>query len=328
MRSAGVHLACGVAATLAGCSLFSLDSLQDFDGAGGATAASGSAAIATTGSSSASSGGSTTTGSTSGSTSGPASTSTQSGSGGDPGAGGGTGSGGEGGSRSTPYADAVLADGPIAYLHLDEPAIATTAVDSVGDSDGAIVGGVIREQPGAVADDGGRAMRFDGASGALVLGDVHDFPDGAPFSIELWAKRAAGSAFPNLEWIFSKEVGLGGDRQGYCLLMSPELEVGAEVWFGSSDAAVAYDHDPVALDAWHHMVVTGDASSLLLFVDGVQHNDGGYTTGLADTIGDLIFGAQAGQQNNFDGWLDEIAIYDVQLGSTQIAQHLAAAGGR
>jgi hypothetical protein len=316
-----------VSCVLSACSLVSLDSLQDFEGSGGASTGAGSSSgpgEATTGASTTSTVTAASSSQASSSTSVASSSVASTGSGGE-GQGGAGGGGTGGGAPITAYADAVLADGPVAYLRLDEEPGNGTAEDSIGSFDGTLVGGVTWREPGAVADTGNASIRFDGTSGALVLGDVLDFPDGAPFSIELWAKRDDVAPLPTLEWLFSKEVGLNETREGYCLLLTTELRLGAEVWFGELDAAVAYKKGPTPNGAWHHLVVTGSTTSLLVYVDGVAYGSGGFTAGLADTDGPLIFAAQAGIQNNFEGWLDEIAVYDVELTPAQVAAHRAAA---
>ena len=118
-----------------------------------------------------------------------------------------------------------------------------------------------RGEPGAIASDAGTGIRFDGASGALVLGDVLDFSGAVPFSVEVWAKVQTRPA-TGIEWLFSKEVGVSNIRDGYSTLVTTDLQIGAEIWI-ADDARVAYSSSPVTRDAWTHIVVTSQPGALL-----------------------------------------------------------------
>ncbi|HUS67451.1 MAG TPA: hypothetical protein VMZ28_23100 [Kofleriaceae bacterium] len=69
------------------------------------------------------------------------------------------------------YALAVLADDPILYLPLDEPANAIAAIDASGEGrDGAYLGGAVSGEPGAFPGSG-TAVHFDGLDDRVVVQD-------------------------------------------------------------------------------------------------------------------------------------------------------------
>src|SRR5690606_38213540 len=101
------------------------------------------------------------------------------------------------GTLSTDYATQVVADGPIAFLKLDESA-GPTAADSSGASfcsgspcDGTYGGGVNYEMTGSTRD-GSTSIEFSTNSGNVELPADLSFTDGLgndePFTFEAWIK--------------------------------------------------------------------------------------------------------------------------------------------
>src|SRR5262249_20925031 len=91
-------------------------------------------------------------------------------------------------SDGSPYAYAVLVDGPSMYWRLGD-ASGTTLADSAGTDPATRFGGVTLAQPGPLAD-GNFAARFDGASGYLRAANPAASLAG-DLTIELWVNAAS-----------------------------------------------------------------------------------------------------------------------------------------
>jgi hypothetical protein len=228
------------------------------------------------------------------------------------------------------YAAVVLADKPILYLRLDDPT-GDVATDAAGRATMARYqgGGLQRGVPGALGNDDNKAIRLNGETGWVNLGDNFDFVGRVPFSIELWVKpRVIDEKFRGL---FTKETNEGG-RQGYLLVLNQGVGLTFDRARGGVVAQVATK--PISATAWSHVVVTFDGMNLRLYVNG-QAAAGPTPAGLElpDTSVAAVAGARVGgntpigQAAHFDGDLDEVAVYDLALSADRVAAHHQAGRG-
>src|SRR5438094_959851 len=77
---------------------------------------------------------------------------------------------------------------------------------------------------------------------------------------------------------------------------------------------------------WHHVAVVFDAfNTANFFLDGVQTDAIPHTSAAAKTDLDLIIGRNPAStaEEFFNGSIDEVAIYNVELSGDQIAAHYA-----
>ena len=165
-------------------------------------------------------------------------------------------------------------------------------------------------------------LDFDGVDDNISFGDNYDF--NGSFSIEVWLKSNVTNA--NTQTIVSKRKGDTSDT-GYDLrLVNNMLSFN---WNTSGSLTSAY---PIQTNKWHHVAVT--------FNKNVGNNNGTYTmyidgVNVGSTVGTLPatatntvqFIAGAMDQtvtypfkpiNYFNGWLDELRIWNVALTPTQI----------
>ena len=229
-----------------------------------------------------------------------------------------------------PYATEVLADTPSLYLRLDDPSGDVAANATGGASMARYQGsGVQRGVLGAIGKDDSKAIRLNGETGWINLGDNFDFAGRVPFSIELWARpRVVDEKFRGL---FTKETNEGG-RQGYLLVLNQSMGLTFDRARGGVVAQVAAK--PLSALAWSHIVVTFDGLNLRLFVNG-QPAAGPTPAGLElpDTSVAAVAGARVGgntpigQAAHFDGDLDEVAVYDLALSALRVAAHHQAGIG-
>jgi len=218
------------------------------------------------------------------------------------------------------YADAVLADGPIAYFHLDETS-GPTARSVMGQVTGTYHGTFAFGAESAVGA-GGTSVTFDGTSSRLDFGDVFAFPGTAAYSLECWFKP---SATGDTRFLFNRTT-TASPIEGYAayfgtsfLLFARETN-GAELAYASTDAVTK-------IGAWMHVVVTYNGTVTELYVDGVSVGRNlGATTPIGGGPGLFVLGDNAnGQFNKLAGQIDEFAVYDRGLTAAQVLAHFQAA---
>ena len=224
--------------------------------------------------------------------------------------------------RAQSYQESVVADNPLVYwefnnsladtmgnLNLD-PAAAPAFVDGPGETN--------------TAYSSSEGQAWAAAFGTVDLNGLFDF------SYEMW-------------------IDLAGDNEGKYILqrigLVPEGETGAgenSLLYGDGniefigrggelfEPAVI----PVAdeTEGWHHLVLTYNYADamLILYWDGAEayRQDGALLEPIYGGNSDeLYIGAtrQEPESRVFNGFLDEIALYDITLSDTQVAAHWNAA---
>ena len=222
------------------------------------------------------------------------------------------------------YRNLILGDNPLVYYEFDESS-GTTALNSATSGatyDGTLNGTITLGQTsvahgGSAYDFGGGRVTFGATLGALT-----------EWSVEAWMNYDV-AGLSN-----SHTVGndLGGWNDDVLIGMGPEGGLGGN---GGGEFGVVQQGNPGAVrdgagaamtaDAWHHVVVTGSttAGELIVYIDGVavDTNDS-LTNGI--TFGDnpFVLGAKrASGGNEYNGLLDEVAIYSSALTPTQVSNH-------
>ncbi len=226
---------------------------------------------------------------------------------------------GDGGAGS-PYAAAVLADGPLAYFRFDEAGgeVAASAIGSVtGTYEGAFTFGA----PGAVGD-GNPAVTFDGATTRIPVGDVFPFAGTAPYSLELWVRP---SAILDTRFLIDRRSVTGDE--GYTMYLGTTYLLHARTTAGAEFGYVNIGSPVVG--AWSHVVATFDGTETVIYLDGVEvaRSGGAAADPIGGGAGAFVIGdTPQGQFNKLAGDLDELAIYGSALSPAQVAAHFQAAG--
>ena len=227
------------------------------------------------------------------------------------------------------YPSVVLADSPIAYWRLGETT-GTNAHDYVGGFTGTYRN-VALGRPGYASADPDKAAQFGPAINSHVA-DINgvDFATngGLPsFTIEAWVK---GGAQTSDAGIVTKGTGAGGEQFN--------LDTGAgnrafRFFVRNAGGGAHLCSSPIIPDGqWHHVVGTLDGASgtLTLYVDGVSYATAsiGLTAGILATPQPMSIGSRQGGtgpfDTQFDGTIDEVAIYAHALDATKVAEHYAA----
>ena len=231
-----------------------------------------------------------------------------------------------------PYAQEVLADTPSGYWRLDETS-GTVAHDYIAGNNGAYSHTTLG-QPGYNLLDSHTAARFGIPSSAnsYAGGIAASFAsaESAAFSIEAWVNGKAQTTSCGL---VSK--GTGGSEQFSLDCGGPNY---AFRFLVRDASGLAHSASATSMPdgKWHHLVGVCDQehSAVLLYVDGIQAAQAAIAPGggiLASTNPVSIGSRQSGATTfdlQFVGFMEEVAIYNVALGSNQVQAHFSAVTNR
>jgi Concanavalin A-like lectin/glucanases superfamily len=213
-----------------------------------------------------------------------------------------------------PYAIEVAADSPVAWYRMKEASGLIQDSSGNGNHATSITGTPVYQQASPITGEpGDYGMGFDGDA-AFTVPDAASLDLGDVFTLECWLKRSdlggGGSGYYGILDKGSNGYALGMERsEGYAV--AAKSGVG---FFGSGSFPRITD-----TTTWHHVVVTKNGSTRVMYLDGVE-NDGHF------------YGDQTVENNALPlviggGWdlpnllLDEIAIYPTALSAARVLAH-------
>ncbi|MDP9223195.1 MAG: LamG domain-containing protein, partial [Actinomycetota bacterium] len=167
-----------------------------------------------------------------------------------------------------------------------------------------------------------RFTRYDGIDDFSAIPASHDLSPKTQLSIEFWMRnrqpgtrafplsKAGGQTSRDSEWWFEWR---SDDRIAFRLWTAPGT-------FAQALSASSYDDK-----SWHHVVATYDGHWVNLFIDGAlvgsEHHIGKIRrTPQPIVLGD-ISSSRTGGPTQFQGDIDELAVYDRALSPTQVDEH-------
>ena len=207
---------------------------------------------------------------------------------------------------------------PVAAYSFDEGA-GSAAHDSIGNYDGALKNGA--EWTGA--GKFGSAIRFDGVNDLVTVTNTSglDFPK--TFTLEAWVRPEKAKKWNS---VLTKET---STFISYQLHAQGEKEAPAA--YVAKDAESAYSINGTSLlplNQWSYLALTSDGSTLRLYVNGSQvasvPSGPVYTGSGALHIGGNV---RFGEEDAFQGVIDEVRIYDRTLTGSEISNDRKAAIG-
>lgn len=225
-------------------------------------------------------------------------------------------------SGAVAYANAVLADSPVAYWRLGESS-GTSAADASGNANtGTYAGGVTLAQAGALAaePDGtsDTAASFDGASGMVSASDAALPSGNGDRTLEAWVypTGAGGGAAAIVEY----GTTFGTDFMAY---MNGSRKVVISDTSGTGDITSTAT---LALNTWAHLALVKSGNGETLYVNGVLDATGSKARNTV--LGSFNIGGRSGQSWWFPGRIDEVAVYATALSAARVAVHYGAGTGR
>jgi hypothetical protein len=231
-----------------------------------------------------------------------------------------------------PAAQTVLESKPLAYWRLDEWAATGGARDQMGKSLARYESGVVfyLEGPHDKQFNGdteiNRAAHFAGGRVAAKVAGLGD-----TYTAELWFWNGLATAVrPVTGYLFSRgvdgeqtangdHVGIGGT--------SKDVDAGKLFFYNGNDQAeVLKGKTPLKRWHWHHLVLVRDKAACRIYLDGKLEIAG--TATMTVPKGEalsLFLGGRSDNFANFEGRIDEAAVYDRALSAAEIAVHFAVA---
>ena len=219
----------------------------------------------------------------------------------------------------TDYSQAVIADNPLVYYRFEEVTDSADAVDSSGRGNNGTYNSVTLQVPSFNASLG-NAAEFDGELSSVT---VPALGSAEAVSIEAWIMP---SIFSTWRVIYNTD-GYPEGAIHFQLIDDEKVEFAMS---GNAPEDVNFGDDSVLGEGdWTHVVVTYNSSTatMAVYFNGSPFNTNVYTTAVAPGLQEAHIGAWNGADRQFEGLIDEVAIYPVVLTPEQVQAHYRAAVG-
>lgn len=247
---------------------------------------------------------------------------------------------------AAPYPAQVVADHPVAYFRLDEPdngagGNGVIAYDYAGGFNGSYSNAFLGQPGYTLNGDPDTATAFAGTQDSF-MGDSSTYLDFAgpngtnvQFSIEAWVIA------PNVQTTDAGIVTSGYGNGGEQFNLDAGGTTAHNFRFFVRDAAgiahvVTGTVGPSTSSVWHHVVGVCDEANghVYLYVDGALNASQTITPGtgirgltlpisIGSRVGDI---ASTDYTSQFNGTIDEVALYNYALSASQVANHYFTAG--
>ena len=227
------------------------------------------------------------------------------------------------------YETTVLADGATHYWRLGE-LIGTNAENlaNPGTDDGLYTGGFTLGEPGALNGSADTAVRFNGSTGLVDVGNLGARPPQG--TIEFWINPDVVENYRNP---FSTSGGGGsGSNEGFRFEenTAEDFRVYVGPDGGASYVAYTFTSSAKRLNAaqWYHVALTWDdtANRLKGYLNGNNAFDVAQPP-LATSFPDVEIGRGFNPTRSWDGLVDEVAIYSTALGGSDVQLHYDIGAG-
>ncbi len=214
------------------------------------------------------------------------------------------------------YQDEVLSDAPIMYWRLGEevPPVANDLSGNGFVGEYQVVG---LGETGAIARDSDTAVRIEPDNQSQVsAGDAFGFEGNQPFSAELWVKPGLSGAclMGKVNWNEDLTV-----YQGWFLFFNNESDTVTMRRAGSNISGPA----TLSTTKWSHIVATYDGITAYVYVNGEEIAKRLSPKAITPIIEPFLVGRMDNWQD-YEGLVDEIALYDYLLAPSRINRHYVA----
>jgi len=156
-------------------------------------------------------------------------------------------------------------------------------------------------------------VNFDGIDDHINFKNSFNLNSGN-FSIEAWVKSNAANG--NTQSILSKHIS-PSSSDGYDLRL-----VNNFISFNWNNNSIAADH-AIDTNRWYHIAVTFDGANYKLYIDGILEKTKSGANPIINSV-DCILGAMSQNTNSpynyYNGWTDELRMWNVSLTVEQIRQ--------
>lgn len=191
----------------------------------------------------------------------------------------------------------------VALWHMDEPAGASTMIDSVGGHNGTLT----QVQTG-VSGFQGSAYRFNGSSSKVVVPSSGSFGIGnANFSFTVHVKFSKIPSVAVGDYDLLRGTPGGAYKLEIVARKSRTIAQASCFFNGSAGKAVLTAGPNLADNAWHTLRCEKTSNAIHLVVDG-QTFSKTVTIGSISNASPLSLGAKSGGGDWYDGLMDEVSI--------------------
>ena len=157
-------------------------------------------------------------------------------------------------------------------------------------------------------------LNFDGIDDNVTFKNNYGLNTGS-FSVETWIKPNATNG--NKQTIFSKRMGTS-TADGYDLKLVNNI-----ISFNWNNGNSISSNYPINTDRWYHIAVTFNGTNYKLYIDGIQvQNAVSGVNPILNNSASCLLGAMDQSSgipfNYFNGWMDELRIWKVELSMEQI----------
>jgi uncharacterized membrane protein YgcG len=211
---------------------------------------------------------------------------------------------------------AQTTNGLVGYWALDEGSGSIVA-DSAGNNDGIINGA----QWAGVSDcQEGTCLLFDGMDDYIEF-EGYNSESWGGFTAATWFKiDDLSNCLNNYCPIIFKDNGTAFDDQWFVHVLQVEqqkrlrFELTTTIQLSSKTVAIYGNHSDIVEGRWYHVAATFDGAIMRLYLDGVL-------VGSADMVASAGIEPYSGNplEQVFDGWMDELRIYNRSLSQSEIA---------
>ena len=230
------------------------------------------------------------------------------------------------------FADAVLASKPFSYWRFEE-ITGAAATDASGNDRAGKYEDLIAFYLDGPSNDGhangdkiNRAAHFAGGRVRLPGDGLRN-----NYSVELWLYNALPTG-ERLVTGYAFSRGRDGDKhaQGEHLgIGGTHAHAGKLIFFNGNELnEIVAGQTVLEPKVWHHIVLVRDGEEVRLYSNGRLDGSGTAKQDLPATAHELFIGGRNDNFANFEGKLDEAAIYNRALSTEEIAAHFSVATGR
>lgn len=230
------------------------------------------------------------------------------------------------------YRTVIRDDNPTGYWRLNESSGGTmrTAVpENLGTDNGGATN-VTLGRPGALAGTSDNAAGFNGSDSRVRMPDRYISREGGYLAIEAWFRTTGQGVIMSYQ---NRQYGAAATKYTPALYVGADGKLRGQFWNGGS-ASVLTSSGAVNNGQWHHAVLSGQGSAQTLYLDGQPV---GTLSGTIDHLNEPYVYVGSGYTSpgwtqapstagwfDFNGDIDEVAIYDKPLGQPAVQQHYAA----
>lgn len=215
------------------------------------------------------------------------------------------------------YMSVIKSDTPLGYYRLGETS-GTVAYDSSGNGQNATYSntGVTYGQADALTGDNDTAVLFNGSTGKVTLPTTVN-PQ-STLTYECWFKI---SSYPGGSTSIMGNYDSAGSLKGAGFGLN---STGHVTWnlVNGSNAFVSITSSAVTTGVYHHIVGTYDGTASKFYLDGSLV--GSSTTTFTPNTEQIQIGSSPFNDYN-TGYVDEVAVYNYALTSTQVSNHFSQA---